>query len=59
MENINYIYGETPQGELITFDGFSPMQSMKKKELLLDLLFKSGSYVTVYAMKAGITCRKS
>ena len=36
MENINYIYGETTQGELITFDGFSPMQSMKtkKKELL-------------------------
>ena len=53
MENINYIYGETPQGELITFDGFRvesyAIYEDEEEGTLVDLLFKSGSSVTVYA----------
>ena len=53
MENINYIYGKTPQGELITFDGFRvesyAIYEDEEEGTLVDLLFKSGSYVTVYA----------
>ena len=53
MENVNYIYGKTPQGELITFDGFRvesyAIYEDEEEGTLVDLLFKSGSYVTVYA----------
>ena len=63
MENMNYIFGKTLAGEMITFDGFRvesyAIYADEEEGTLVDLLFKSGSYVTVYAMKAGITCRKS
>lgn len=53
MENVNFIYGKTPQGELITFDGFRvesyAIYEDEEEGTLVDLLFKSGSYVTVYA----------
>ena len=53
MENVNYIYGKTPQGELITFDGFRvesyAIYEDEEEGTLVDLLFKSGGYVTVYA----------
>lgn len=53
MKNVNYIYGKTPQGELITFDGFRvesyAVYEDKEEGTLVDLLFKSGGYVTVYA----------
>ena len=53
MENVNYLYGKTPQGELITFDGFRvesyAIYEDEEEGTLVDLLFKSGSYVTVYA----------
>ncbi len=53
MENVNYIYGETPQGELITFDGFRvesyAIYEDEEEGTLVDILFKSGSFVTVYA----------
>ena len=53
MTNVNYICGMTVKGELITFDGFR-VESYSIYEddaegTLVDLLFKSGSYVTVYA----------
>ena len=53
MENINFINGKTPQGELITFDGFRvesyAVYDDEEEGTLVDLLFKSGGYVTVYA----------
>ena len=53
MENVNFIYGKTPQGELITFDGFRvesyAIYEDEEEGTLVDLLFKSGGYVTVYA----------
>lgn len=53
MENVNYIYGKTLQGELITFDGFRvesfAIYEDEEEGTLVDLLFKSGGYVTVYA----------
>ena len=53
MDNINYIYGKTPRGELITFDGFRvesyAIYEDEEEGTLVDLLFRSGSYVTVYA----------
>jgi hypothetical protein len=53
MENVNYIYGKTPQDELITFDGFRvesyAIYEDEEEGTLVDLLFKSGGYVTVYA----------
>ena len=53
MANINYIYGKTVQDELITFDGFRvesyAIYDDEEEGTLVDLLFKSGGYVTVYA----------
>ena len=53
MENVNYIYGKTVQDELITFDGFRvesyAIYDDEEEGTLVDLLFGSGSYVTVYA----------
>ena len=53
MNNVNYIFGKTPQGELITFDGFRvesyAIYEDEEEGTLVDLLFKSGGYVTVYA----------
>ena len=53
MENINYINGKTLEGEQITFDGFRvesyAVYEDEEDGLLVDLYFKSGSLVTVYA----------
>ena len=53
MENINFIYGKTLEGEQITFDGFRvesyAVYEDEEDGLLVDLYFKSGSLVTVYA----------
>jgi len=53
MENVNYITGKTLDGELITFDGFRvesyAIYHDEEEGLLVDFLFKSGGYVTVYA----------
>ena len=53
MDNVNYIYGKTLQGKLITFDGFRvesyAIYEDEEEGTLVDLLFKSGGYVTVYA----------
>ena len=53
MENINYINGKTLEGEQITFDGFRvesyAIYDDEEEGLLVDLYFKSGSSVTVFA----------
>lgn len=53
MENINFINGKTLEGEQITFDGFRvesyAIYDDEEEGLLVDLYFKSGSLVTVYA----------
>ena len=53
MENINFINGKTLKGELITFDGFRvesyAVYEDEEDGLLVDLYFKSGTLVTVYA----------
>lgn len=53
MENVNYIYGKTLQGKLITFDGFRvesyAIYEDEEEGTLVDVLFKSGDSVTVYA----------
>ena len=53
MKNVNYVYGKTLQGELITFDGFRvesyAIYEDEEEGTLVDLLFKSGGFVTVYA----------
>ena len=53
MENINFINGKTLEGEQITFDGFRvesyAIYDDEEEGLLVDLYFKSGSSVTVYA----------
>lgn len=53
MENINFINGKTLKGELITFDGFRvesyTVYEDEEDGLLVDLYFKSGTLVTVYA----------
>lgn len=53
MENINFICGKTLEGEQITFDGFRvesyAIYDDEEEGLLVDLYFKSGSSVTVYA----------
>ena len=53
MDNINYINGKTLEGEQITFDGFRvesyAVYEDEEDGLLVDLYFKSGSLVTVYA----------
>ena len=53
MDNINFINGKTLEGEQITFDGFRvesyAVYEDEEDGLLVDLYFKSGSLVTVYA----------
>lgn len=53
MENINFINGKTLEGEQITFDGFRvesyAIYDDEEEGLLVNLYFKSGSSVTVYA----------
>lgn len=53
MENINCINGKTLKGELITFDVFRvesyAIYDDEEEGLLVDLYFKSGSSITVYA----------
>ena len=53
MENINYINGKTLKDERITFDGFRvesyAIYDDEEERLLVDLYFKSGSSVTVFA----------
>ena len=53
MENINYINGKTLKDERITFDGFRvesyAIYDDEEEGLLVDLYFKSGSAVTVFA----------
>ena len=53
MENINFINGKTLEGEQITFDGFRvesyAIYDDEEEGLLVDLYFKSGSSVTVFA----------
>ena len=53
MENINFINGKTLEGERITFDGFRvesyAIYDDEEEGLLVDLYFKSGSSVTVFA----------
>jgi hypothetical protein len=53
MEHINFISGKTLKGELITFDGFRvesyAIHDDEEEGLLVDLYFKSGNRVTVYA----------
>ena len=53
MENINFINGKTLKDKRITFDGFRvesyAIYDDEEKGLLVDLYFKSGTLVTVYA----------
>ena len=53
MDNINFINGKTLEGEQITFDGFRvesyAIYDDEEEGLLVDLYFKSGSSVTVFA----------
>ena len=53
MDNINFINGKTLEGEQITFDGFRvesyAIYDDEEEGLLVDLYFKSGSLVTVFA----------
>lgn len=53
MKNINFINGKTLEGEQITFDGFRvesyAIYDDEEEGLLVDLYFKSGSSVTVFA----------
>ena len=53
MDNINFINGKTLEGEQITFDGFRvesyAIYEDEEEGLLVDLYFKSGSSVTVFA----------
>lgn len=53
MDNINFINGKTLEGEQITFDGFRvesyAIYDDEEERLLVDLYFKSGSSVTVFA----------
>ena len=53
MDNINFINGKTLEGEQITFDGFRvesyAVYEDEEDGLLVDLYFKSGTLVTVYA----------
>ena len=53
MENVNYIFGKTTDGKPITLDGFRiesyAIYDDEEEGLLVDLYFKSGSSVTVFA----------
>ena len=53
MENINFIYGKTPDGRLVTLDGFRvesyETYANDKGEYCVDIYFKSGQQVTVLA----------
>ena len=57
MENMNYIFGKTLAGEMITFDGFRvesyAIYADEEEGTLVDLLFKSGSIVTIYGYVDG------
>lgn len=53
MENINFIYGKTPDGRLVTLDGFRvesyASYSNDQGEWCVDIYFKSGQEVTLLA----------
>ena len=53
MTNINFIYGKTADGKLITLDGFKvesfAIYEDKDGETFVDIYFKSGAEVSVYA----------
>lgn len=53
MENINFIYGKTPDGRNVTLDGFRvesyATYSNEKGEWCVDIYFKSGQEVTLLA----------
>ena len=53
MENVNYIYGKTTGGKPIILDGFRVESFMiygnKAGETIVDIYFKSGEEVSVYA----------
>jgi len=53
MENINFIYGKTPDGRIVTMDGFRvesyASYSNEKGEWCVDIYFKSGQEVTLLA----------
>ena len=53
MTNINFIYGKTADGKLITLDGFRvesfAVYGNKDGETFVDIYFKSGAEVSVYA----------
>lgn len=53
MENINFIYGKTPDGRNVTLDGFRvesyATYANDKGESCVDIYFKSGQEVTVLA----------
>ena len=53
MTNINFIYGKTADGKLITLDGFKvesfAIYENKDGETFVDIYFKSGAEVSVYA----------
>ena len=53
MTNVNFIYGKTADGKLITLDGFRvesfAIYGNKDGETFVDIYFKSGAEVSVYA----------
>ena len=53
MENINFIFGKTPDGRLVTLDGFRvesyATYANDKGEDCVDIYFKSGQEVTLLA----------
>ena len=53
MENINFIYGKTPDGRNVTLDGFRvesyATYTNDKGEWCVDIYFKSGQEVTLLA----------
>ena len=52
MDNVNYIFGKTTEGKMITLDGFRVESLMiygnKDHEEIVDIYFKSGEEVSVY-----------
>ena len=53
MDNINFIFGKTPDGRNVTLDGFRvesyATYSNEKGEWCVDIYFKSGQEVTLLA----------
>ena len=53
MENINFIFGKTPDGRLVTLDGFRvesyATYANDKGEDCVEIYFKSGQEVTLLA----------